>query len=199
MGEWYIKGSYYESCNCDAICPCRRIDGAPGGDSTYDDCIFLLSWWIEEGQADAIDLADVRTALAGRYSDAEENSPWTVKLYIDRIANDAQFAALSDILLGRAGGDIAFAQNIADIVGVERADIELEHKAGEESIRVGKVASAHVKDYVDHDFPVTCGITGHDKPGRESVCDATVKDGPFDWSYTGRCGFSSHFAYKGTR
>jgi len=197
MGEWNIWGSYYESCNCDAICPCRRIAGAPGRDSTYEECVFLLSWWIEEGRADGVDLAGIRVAMAGRYSDAEENSPWTVKLYVDYAASDAQFAAVSKILLGRAGGDIAFTRNIAGVAGVDRAAITLEHKAGEERICVGEVASARVTEYVEHDFTVTCGIPGHDKPGRESVCDSTVKDAPFDWTYKGRCGFSSRFAYEG--
>ena len=28
--SWRISGSYFESCNCDPICPCRRIDGVAG-------------------------------------------------------------------------------------------------------------------------------------------------------------------------
>ena len=36
---WRIAGSYFESCNCEAICPCRKIDGVPGGRSTYDECL----------------------------------------------------------------------------------------------------------------------------------------------------------------
>jgi len=31
---WRVAGTYFESCNCDAICPCRRTDGAEGGRST---------------------------------------------------------------------------------------------------------------------------------------------------------------------
>ena len=33
--NWQISGTYLEACNCDAICPCRRIDGRQGGRSTY--------------------------------------------------------------------------------------------------------------------------------------------------------------------
>ena len=39
--SWSVSGSYYESCNCDAVCPCRRLNGKPGGDSTYGVCQFL--------------------------------------------------------------------------------------------------------------------------------------------------------------
>src|SRR5271169_5241728 len=46
---WRIAGTYYESCNCEAICPCRRVNGRPGGRSTYGICRFLLSWRILAG------------------------------------------------------------------------------------------------------------------------------------------------------
>jgi hypothetical protein len=78
---WRIRGSYFESCNCDAICPCRRIDGAPGGRSTHGICTGVLSWLVEEGAADAVDLSGLPVALAGLYSDDEPGSPWTWILY----------------------------------------------------------------------------------------------------------------------
>jgi hypothetical protein len=46
---WRISGSYLEACNCEAICPCRRIGGRQGGRSTYGVCLGSLSWQIEEG------------------------------------------------------------------------------------------------------------------------------------------------------
>ena len=48
---WRIRGTYFESCNCDAICPCRRINGVPGGRSTHGVCMGVLSWLIDEGVA----------------------------------------------------------------------------------------------------------------------------------------------------
>jgi hypothetical protein len=78
---WRIRGSYFESCNCDAICRCRRIDGTPGGGSTHGICTGVLSWLVEEGAADAVDLAGLPVALADRYSDDEPGSPWTWILY----------------------------------------------------------------------------------------------------------------------
>src|SRR5436305_1235848 len=80
---WRIRGTYFESCNCDAICPCRRIDGAPGGRSTHGVCLGVLSWLIEDGNADGTDLSGMPVALASRYSDDEPGSPWTWILYVD--------------------------------------------------------------------------------------------------------------------
>ena len=47
--SWHIQGSYFEACNCEAICPCRRIDGTPGGRSTHGVCMGVLSWLIADG------------------------------------------------------------------------------------------------------------------------------------------------------
>src|SRR4051812_9326121 len=81
--SWRIRGTYFESCNCDAICPCRRIDGVAGGRSTHGVCMGVLSWLIEEGAADGTDLSGLPLALACQYRDDEPGSPWTWILYLD--------------------------------------------------------------------------------------------------------------------
>jgi hypothetical protein len=98
--SWRIRGTYFESCNCDAICPCRRIDGALGGRSTHGVCMGVLSWLIEEGAADSTDRAGLPVALACRYSDDEPGSPWTWALYLDASASSEQRAALEGIFTG---------------------------------------------------------------------------------------------------
>jgi hypothetical protein len=82
--SWKIRGSYFESCNCDAICPCRRIDGVPGGRSTYGECLGVLSWMIDDGHADDVSLDSLKVALATRYHDDEAGSPWSFVMYVDR-------------------------------------------------------------------------------------------------------------------
>src|ERR1700745_2388705 len=79
--SWRIRGSYFESCNCDAICPCRRIDGVAGGRSTHGVCLGVLSWLIADGAVDGTDLSGLPAAMATRYSDDEPRSPWTWLLY----------------------------------------------------------------------------------------------------------------------
>src|SRR5918911_1603810 len=88
--SWRIRGSYFETCNCDPICPCRRIDGAPGGRSTHGVCTGVLSWLIEDGAVDGVELSGLPVALACRYSDDEPGSPWTWLLYLDERASDDQ-------------------------------------------------------------------------------------------------------------
>ena len=80
---WRIRGSYFESCNCDAICPCRRINGVLGGRSTHGECLGVLSWVIEKGEAGDVTLDGLKVALATRYDDDEPGSPWSFVMYVD--------------------------------------------------------------------------------------------------------------------
>ena len=65
---WRVSGSYFEACNCEAVCPCRQIGGSmgrAGGRSTYGVCEFALSWWILEGHSGSIDLSGLMAADGG--------------------------------------------------------------------------------------------------------------------------------------
>jgi hypothetical protein len=207
---WRIAGTYYESCNCEAICPCRRVNGRPGGRSTYGICRFLLSWRILAGfyasqaglrsalllgEFGGLDLAGRKVAMAGLYDDDEPGSPWRVALYIDDQASPADREALQAIFAGRAGGNIAFTAHIAEIAAVRTAAIDLDHQGGFERIAVRDFAFAAVERLAGQDGVVTCGIPGHDHPGVESVAGSQVDDGPLSWSYEGRCGFATDFEY----
>ena len=104
MVPWQISGSYLEACNCEAICPCRRIGGRPGGRSTYGECFGALSWIVEAGHADGVELAGMRAVLVTRYHDDEPGSPWTYALFVDARGTEAQRSAMADIFTGRLGG-----------------------------------------------------------------------------------------------
>jgi hypothetical protein len=191
-----IEGSYYEACNCEAVCPCRRQNGVPGGLSTYGVCDFLLSWNVKSGHAGEVDLAGRRVCLAGSYNDDVEGKPWSVIIYIDDQASAEQSDALAHIFQGHFGGNILFTNEIGEVLAVRRARIELDHKSGAERIRMATIGGAEVVRSADFDGTVSCGIPGHDHPGRESVSALHLNDGPFDWSYDERCGFATDFSYR---
>ena len=195
-GNYHVKGSYYEACNCYAICPCRRQNGLAHGLSTHGNCDFILSWAISKGQFEEIDLSGLFVCMAGTYDDDEDGSPWSVFIYIDERANDLQMQALSHIYQGEAKGDILFTSNISTVLGIKRARTELDHRVGQETIRIGNIGAVQVDGIVDFDGTVSCGIPGHDHPGQESISSLSLEDGPFRWDYQGRCGFSTDFAYS---
>ncbi len=192
---YHIAGSYYEACNCEAICPCRRQNDVPGGRSTYGDCDFLLSWQITQGHLGNVDLSGLSVSIAGTYNDDIGDDIWSVFIYIDQAASRPQFDALSQIYSGRAGGNLGVTANFSTILGIKPAEILLDHTAGAETIHVGTSASAQVVRVFEFEGRVSCGIPGHDHPGQEFVSGLTVQDAPLAFSYSERCGFATDFAY----
>lgn len=197
--DWKVSGSYFEACNCDAVCPCRQVGGAPGGRSTHGVCQFVLSWQIAVGRAGDITLDGLSVVLAGWYNDDVASSPWSVNLYVDDHASDDQARVLTDIFLGRAGGDTwqNYAQAIATIHEVRRARIELSHQPRRWRIKADTYISVQATRPLHVEQSVACGIPGLDRPGQEVVSDELlVSDAPLDWNLHERCGFATDFQYS---
>jgi hypothetical protein len=200
--SWRIRGSYFESCNCDPICPCRRIDGVPGGRSTHDECLGVLSWLIEEGSADGVDLAGQPVAMAIRYSDDEEGSPWTWLLYLDARASDEQRAVLEGVFRGRLDGDqhehFPWVRKANEPLAVRAVEIDVDHTRRRQLLRVRDLVSVRIRDRYQGDETVTCVIPGHERDGEELVAtELRVEDGPLAFDYQGTCGYASSFEYAG--
>ncbi len=199
---WGIRGTYFESCNCEAICPCRRIDGFAGGRSTHGVCLGVLSWRIEEGAANSTDLSGLSVALASRYSDDEEGSPWTWILYLDARGSVEQRAALESIFTGRLGGDVMdhfpWAWKDSELVAVRPVEIEVNHTRRRQRLRIRDLVSVRIRGRYDGDETVTCVIPGHQRAGEELVAnELVVEDDPLSFSYRGVCGYGSTFDYAG--
>jgi hypothetical protein len=200
--SWRIRGTYFESCNCDAICPCRAIDGARGGRSTHGVCMGVLSWLIDEGTVDDVDLAGLPVALAVSYDDDEPGSPWTWILYLDERASGEQRDALEAIYTGRLGGDaekhFPWAWKASELVAVRPVEIEVDHTRRRQRLRVRDEIDVRIRDRYPGSETVTCVIPGHERSGEELVADDLVVDsGPLSFSYSGVCGFGSSFDYAG--
>jgi hypothetical protein len=200
--KWHIRGSYFESCNCDPICPCRRIEQVPGGRSTYGICTGVLSWLIEAGRAGGTDLAGVAVALATRYDDDEPGSPWTWILYLDENASEEQRAALEEIFTGRRGGDalehFPWAWKSSELLAVRPVAIEVDHTRRRQWLSIRNHVTVRIRDRYPGPETVTCVIPGHDRDGEELVADELlVNDGELSFSFTGTCGYASEFAYSG--
>jgi hypothetical protein len=198
--SWRIRGSYFESCNCDAICPCRRINGVPGGRSTHGVCMGVLSWLIEEGAVDDIDLSGLPVAMAVRYSDDEPGSPWTWMLYLDTRATSEQRAALEGIFTGRLGGDadahFPWTWKRSELTAVRPVAIDVDHTRRRQRLRIRDRVSVRIRDRYDGEETVSCVIPGHERGGEELVTDElVVEDEQFQLTYRGVCGYASTFDY----
>ena len=197
---WRVAGSYFEVCNCDAICPCRWQGGRKvTSGSTYGVCEFALSWHIREGAFDDRPLDGLAVVLAGKYQDDEAGKPWRVCVYIDARADEAQQQALAEIFTGRAGGTPFrnYAKAIVDVYAIRPATIELDHRPRRWSIRADRYVSVRASEPVASAQAISCGIPGHDQPGEEVRAEImTLDDPPLQVEVHGRCGFSSRFDYR---
>src|SRR2546423_4697483 len=148
--SWRVSGSYFESCNCEAICPCRKIDGVPGGRSTYGECLGVLSWVIETGSADDVALDGLGVAIATRYHDDEPGSPWSFVLYLDESADAGQHDALQRIFTGALGGDalkhFPWAWKASVQLAVRSAAIDVSHEPRRQRLRIRDPANLRRRD-----------------------------------------------------
>lgn len=198
---WRISGAYLEACNCEAICPCRRIGGRAGGRSTAGVCLGSLSWQIENGEAGGTELAGMQVVLADRYDDDEPGSPWSYVLYIDERADEQQRQALEDIYLGRLGGtperQFPWVWKPSHLLGVRHVAIEIDHTPGRGWFRAGSQVAVRVREPVAGQETVSCVIPGHHRSGREVVAELLrVEDGPLEFEMSGKCGYEATFDYS---
>jgi hypothetical protein len=200
--SWRIAGSYFESCNCDPICPCRRINGVPGGRSTFGECLGVLTWAIEDGEADGVSLSGCKVALASRYHDDDPGSPWSFVLYLDEQTDDRQREALQRVFTGALGGDalqhFPWAWKESRLLAVRPAVIDVSHEPRRQWLRIRDLVSVRVRDAWRGGETVSCVIPGHHRPGEELVADELrVDDGPLHFEFSGNCGYAATFDYAG--
>ena len=199
--DWRVSGSYFEGCNCKAICPCRSVRGAAGGPSTFGECFGALSWHVLTGHADGIDLSNTLVVMTLRYFDrVQPSTPWEVVLYIDDRTDEAQAAALASIFLGRAGGTVAaqYGPAIGEVRAIRRARINIEHVAARKRIDVPGYIVVEAEEPASAPGEVACGIPGLDRPGTELVNDIARSDDPaLRWEVVGRgASFATDFDYR---
>jgi hypothetical protein len=183
-----------EACNCDAICPCRRIDGVTGGRSTHGVCFGVLTWRVDEGEVHGLDLSGHGALMTYSYDDDEPGSPWTLVLYVDGPDE------LAEILLGRLGGEhlrtLPWVRKRTSSVEVRSTNIEF----GDGVARVGDAVRIRAKTPFATDSIVSCIVPGHDHPGTELINDeVVVHEAPFDFELRGTCAFTRDFNYAGGR
>jgi hypothetical protein len=187
-----IAGAYLEACNCDAICPCRRIDGVAGGQSTHGVCFGALSWRVHEGEASGVDLSGTGALMTYSYDDDEDGSPWTLVLHHDGPRE------LAEILLGRLGGahvrTLPWVRKPTAAIEVRSARIEF----GDGEVRAGDAIRLRATTPFETDSKVSCVVPGHDRPGTELITDELVVDSaPFQFELRGTCAFTREFEYSG--
>jgi hypothetical protein len=100
--NWRLEGEYFESCNCEVLCPCllSHAQARP----TEGHCDVVLATHVSRGEYGGVDLADLNAVQALTTPGPMAQGNGTLVVYVDDRANDAQRAALEAIFTGVAGG-----------------------------------------------------------------------------------------------
>ncbi len=121
--KWSLEGRYFETCNCEYLCPCISTNLAAKPDE--GDCKVALAFHIDRGSKDGARLDGLSFIVLAQSRGPMANGNWTVGLIIDDRASEAQGEAVLAIASGQAGGPMAhLAPLIGKFAGVERRPIK---------------------------------------------------------------------------
>ncbi len=99
--SWYLRGDYFENCNCEVLCPCIYN---PMAVPTAGHCDVALAFHIQEGRFDGIALDGLNFLVVAYTPTVMGQGNWKTGVYIDERANPQQREALAQILSGKMGG-----------------------------------------------------------------------------------------------
>ncbi|MGO9604534.1 MAG: DUF1326 domain-containing protein [Candidatus Binataceae bacterium] len=100
--KWHIEGEYFESCNCEVLCPC--LLSASQARPTEGHCDVVLAFHVGKGSYGKTDISGLNAVHALTTPGPMAKGGGTLAVYVDNRANDEQRAALEAIFTGSAGG-----------------------------------------------------------------------------------------------
>jgi hypothetical protein len=199
MTAWSLNGTYFESCNCEAACPCLFLSRPTTGD-----CTVLVGWHIDKGKHDSVTLDGLNVALAVHSPGHMAQVKWNAAVYLDDRASEAQQKALTQIFAGQAGGvPAALAAHVGKILGARTAKIEFEVTGRRHRLTIDDIAEMEIAPIAGQNGGEV-RIQGHPlavSPGHDSViCRSTklrYQDHGMRWELTEKTGQFAPFSYSG--
>jgi hypothetical protein len=118
--RWQLTGDYFENCNCDVVCPCLFSPQAPfTARPTQGACEVAFGFHVDRGRYGEVALDGLNAALAVRTPGPMAEGNWSLALYLDERADEAQQQALGAIFGGAAGGPVGdLAPFVTTVLGV---------------------------------------------------------------------------------
>ena len=191
---WNLKGTYFETCSCDLMCPCNMSfdHGA-----TYDYCRVTLVFNIKEGEIEGTDVGGLKVVAIADTPKVMTEGNWKLGMFIDEQASDEQMEKLTAVFGGQKGGPMeGIVPFVGEMLGVERAPIEIVEDGLNHSVRIGSAVDFEIEDIVP--FGIETGepvrLTGMFHPVASEFNAAEAKRSKIDAfgiSYEGKTGIST--------
>jgi hypothetical protein len=128
------------------MCPCNlSFDHG----ATYDFCRVTLVFDIQEGAVDGTDVGGLKVAVIADTPKVMTEGNWRLGIFMDEQATDEQSDKLVQVFTGQIGGPMAgLAPLVGEVLGVERARIEVQDDGLRHSVRVGDAIDFEIEDIV---------------------------------------------------
>ena len=135
--DWAIKGELILNCSCDVFCPCVVSLGAHP--PTEGHCHAWMGVIIDEGHYEGEDLSGLNVGLLVDIPGRMGEGQWKVAAYVDERASGKAYNGLLQIFSGQAGGTTSlFTMLVSDIIGAERAPVQIERDGKKRRITIGR-------------------------------------------------------------
>jgi hypothetical protein len=197
--NWSLDGTYMETCNCAAACPCVFLS-----DPTEGECTVLVGWHIDRGHFADVPLDGLNVAMAAYAPGNMLTNKWQAGVYFDEKASPQQQDALHKIFGGQVGGHPQVLMGlVGQVLGAKTARIHFEARGKGCSMRVEGAAEADIEalqgqggaqvTIQNHPLAVAPGFPAVSSKSRTLRLD----DFGFHWELSDRTGFFSPFHYAG--
>ncbi len=143
---WKLEGSYFETCSCDVVCPCTA---SLSFGATNDYCRVVLVFNVKRGEVEGTEVSGLTVALAADTPKVMTDGNWRLGVFLDASASDEQADKLGAVFSGALGGPMAaLAPLVGEMLGVERAPIEVREDGLRHSVKIGDAVDVEVEDVV---------------------------------------------------
>jgi len=200
----YLRGTYFESCTCDTICPCLILM-----DPTRVHCKALLAWDIEQGHVGEVDVSGLKVAMWLNAPGNLLKGNFQVAVYIDDNASSAQHNALKEAYHGIHGGHLGVIASLGkgeeggprEYLPTRSVSIKMTQKGPHRHLvidgilenKMEQLAGASGRPVMLHDMPLSIGPPFPVAVSKASI--ATYTDHGVNHSFEGGNGLSSPFVY----
>jgi hypothetical protein len=200
---WKLKGTYFENCNCEWVCPCTVSSlTAP---ATQDRCQVVLVYHVDSGDADGVDVGGLSVVVVADTPRMMTDGNWNLGLIVDANASDEQADLLGAVFSGQRGGPMAgLAPLVGKVLGIERARIEYLDTGRRHAARIGDGISIEVEDFAPPGLggETTTRLDGVFHPSATTLTIAKpissrISAFGMEFHNEGKSAFSAPFAWEG--
>ena len=141
LAAYRLRGLFFEACDCFTICPCWLGANPEGGE-----CTGVFAWEIEKGSIDGTEVSGLRVVSLSHHTGNRDGAKQRVMMFVDEPADRQQFNVLSAAFTGGQGGPLQELSGLlGEMIGVERAKIDLRQEGRLTTLTVGHVVHVEGK------------------------------------------------------